>query len=452
MTAPAWTDGAVWYHVYTLGFCGAEPTNAAAAQDGGVEDDGGMAVEHRLIRLCEWLDHIAGLGVTGLVLAPVFEAETHGYDTVDYRRVDRRLGDEADLVALFDESHRRGLRVVLDGVFNHVGRSFPPFADVVARGSESPFASWFRCRFDGTSLAGCDVFEGHEQLVVLNHDEPQVLDLVVDVSRYWLDRGADGFRLDAAYAVPTRFWRAYAEQVRATHPDAWLLTELIHGDYGKFVERAGVHSATQYELWKAIWSSLNDGNFFELAYALGRHADFAASFVPYTFVGNHDVTRIATQLTDRRHLPHALAVLFTVPGTPAVYYGDEFGLTGEKRHEAGGDDAIRPAFPASADALPAGADPTVADLYRSLIGLRRQRPWLDTATIDKLHLANESYAYMVLGAGAASRLVVALNVGGGEVQVPLPQGSWRTAVSGDGARIEDERVVLDGHAWLIASE
>jgi glycosidase len=164
---------------------------------------------------------------------------------------------------------------------------------------------------------------------------------------HWLDRGAHGWRLDAAYAVPRPFWRNVLPAVRARHPDAYIFGEVIHGDYAGFVRDTGVDAVTQYELWKAIWSALNDRNLFELAWALGRHNVMLDSFVPQTFVGNHDVTRLASQLRDERHLAHALVVLMTIGGTPSIYAGDEQAFRGIKEHRAGGDDAIRPAFPAT---------------------------------------------------------------------------------------------------------
>ena len=190
-------------------------------------------------------------------------------------------------------------------------------------------------------------WEGHDDLPALDHENPEVLAWATHVARHWLDRGGDGWRFDVAYAIPRPFLRQLTTRVRAVRPDAFLFGEMIHGDYAGIVHDTGLDGVTQYELFKAIWSSLNDANMWELAWALDRHRHFAQSFVPVTFVGNHDVTRIATNLTNPDNLELALAVLFTVPGVPCVYYGDELGWTGSKRKGAGGDDAIRPALPES---------------------------------------------------------------------------------------------------------
>jgi cyclomaltodextrinase len=380
---PDWVRDVLWWHVYPLGFVGAEPR---ARPD--------QAVVHRLAHLAGWLDHAVGLGASGLALGPVFASETHGYDTTDHLRVDPRLGDDADLDALIAACRARGLRVLFDGVFNHVAPSHPAFRAVLEQGPAAATASWFRLRWPGGAAAwrpgtepDYDDFEGHRHLVALNHAEPAVVDHVVDVMAHWLDRGIDGWRLDAAYAVPTSFWAQVAVRVRARHPGAYLMGEVIHGDYPGFVADSAVDAVTQYELWKAVWSSLNDGNFFELDAALSRHRGYLDSFVSYTFLGNHDVTRIASRLSDERHLAHALVVLLSVGGTPAVYAGDEHAFRGVKEDRAGGDEAVRPAFPASPGELSPLGRPTFS-LHHALIGLPRRHRWLHTARTTTLHLTN----------------------------------------------------------------
>jgi cyclomaltodextrinase len=387
-----WVRHAVWWHVYPLGFTGAYPPRP----------------EHKKPRLEAWLDYAIELGVSGLALGPIFASETHGYDTVDHFRIDPRLGDDACFDALIKAAHDRGLRVLLDGVFNHVGRGHPAFP-----GNRS----WFRWQ-DGEP--GYATFEGHAELPALNHAEPAVADLVVDVMRHWLARGVDGWRLDVAYAVPTAFWRQVLSRVRADFPEAYFVGEVIGDDYPSFVHDSTVDSVTQYELWKAIWSSLNEANLFELAWALQRHNDFLDTFVPFTFVGNHDVTRIASRLTDERDLAAALLVLFTVGGTPAVYAGDEQAFRGVKEDRASGDDAIRPAFPEKPEELaPYGRE--TYRLHQELIGLRRRHPWLHTARVRQVHLTNEQFAYEVTD--GSSSLSVALNVADEVVRVPVAYGN-----------------------------
>jgi cyclomaltodextrinase len=385
-------EDVILWHVYPLGFTGAERENPQ-----------GSPVQHRLPQLERWLDHLIDLGANGLQLGPVFDSETHGYDTRDHLRIDPRLGDEDDLRSLIAAAHDHGVKVVLDGVFNHVGRSFPRF--VAAEAGDQEAARWFVRAGDGWAD-----FEGHSSLVALNHDEPAVLAHVVAVMRHWLDLGIDGWRLDAAYAVPTAFWRRVSDEIHASHPHAWLLGEVIHGDYAEFVAESGLDSVTQYELWKAIWSGLNERNLWETAWSLGRHAEMVASFLPATFVGNHDTTRIASKLDDPRHLAHALTVLLTVGGTPVVYAGDEEGFRGVKEDRAGGDDAVRPQFPDDPSGLSEDGAP-ILRLHQRLISLRRRKRWLAHGGYEQLSVENAVLVYRMTAADASDAVTVVLNIG-----------------------------------------
>jgi cyclomaltodextrinase len=387
--SPAWTEHVIWWHVYPLGFTGSDTTG----QD--------RTAVNRLRHLEQWLDYIVELGANGLALGPVFRSSTHGYDTIDHFEVDPRLGTGADLEHLIEAAHSRGIRVMLDGVFNHVGREFLPLQNATSD-SSAPERALFRKGDDGN----LEVFEGHSSLVALDHANPEVAGYVGSVMRYWLEKGIDGWRLDAAYAVPPEFWARVLPPLREKFPDAYVVGEVLHGDYAGFVREGALDSVTQYELWQAAWHSIAEANFFELDWALQRHNEFLSEFAPYTFVGNHDVTRIATQISDERHRAHALVLLFTLGGTPSVYYGDERGFEAVKEERSGGDDAIRPAFPASPDDLP---DTPVFALHQELIGLRRRHPWLHTATSRTLDLANSHYVYEVEAGG--NRLVIALNIG-----------------------------------------
>jgi cyclomaltodextrinase len=431
---PDWVEHAIWWQVHPLGFVGAEATSD------------GVPVTHRLRGLIDWLDYAVRLGVSGLALGPVFAAETHGYDTVDHFRIDPRLGDLDDFAALVDAAHERGLRVLLDGVFHHVGRGHPAFQRVLAEGPAATEASWFRLSWpDATPGAEPDyaTFEGHGALVALDHDEQAVADHVTDVMCHWLAAGADGWRLDAAYAVPARFWAHVLPRVRAAHPDAYLIGEVIHGDYAAAVHDAALDAVTQYELWKAIWSGLNDRNFYELAWTLDRHNALLDTFVPLTFVGNHDVTRIASALTDERHLPHALAVLFTVAGTPSIYYGDEQAFRGIKEERAGGDDAVRPAFPADPDALAPFGWPTY-HVHQELIALRRRHPWLHRARTTALHLTNTGL--VLESTDGEHRLVVALNLDDEPLDQEVPGVG---EVLAGNASAPEGRVVVPPHGWAV---
>lgn len=413
-TSPQWVDTAIWWQVYPLGFVGADTT--ANPHD---------PVAHRLPRIEAWLDDLLALGANGLLLGPIFDSETHGYDTIDHLRVDPRLGDDADVDSLLAACRRRGIRVLFDGVFNHVGRAHPWWREAVAAGQGSPEAERFASGPGARLVEGLrvDVFEGHEALVVLNHEHPDVIAAVRGAMEHWLERGIDGWRLDAAYAVAPGFWRAAIGPVRERFPESWFVGEVIHGDYSGYVTESGLDSVTQYELWKAIRNSVQERNWFELDWSLQRHNDFAETFLPLTFIGNHDVTRPAAAIDDERHFGHAVAMLMFVSGTPSVYAGDERGVRAVKEERAGGDDAIRPTFPEDPAAWPTNA---AYHAHQEAIAFRRRHPWLARSRIRSEQLSNESVLFVATGPGG-EQAELALNLSDSEVElggVRTPAHTW----------------------------
>ena len=398
----------IWWHVYPLGFAGAPIGPAASSPD----DPQPPTPGDGLRRITAWLDYAANLGFTGLLLGPIFSSSTHGYDTVDYRTIDPRLGTMEDFTALAEACHQRGIALALDGVFNHVGAAHRWVSQALAAGPEGAADAMVAVDWTGDTPR-LSTFEGHEHLVTLNHASPLVVKEVASIMRWWLDRGADAWRLDAAYAAPANFWRHSIGAVRETHPDAWFLGEVLHGDYAEFVTASGADTVTQYELWKAIWSSIADRNLFELDWTLRRHATWCGTFAPATFVGNHDVTRIASRVGVDGAIA-AVWLLMMLPGTPFVYYGDEVGMTGFKEDRAGGDDAVRPAYAA----VPPGDWASDADAARVLqahadaIAMRHAHPWLARATMEVVAVTNEHLTYDVRGesVGQALRVEVDLAV------------------------------------------
>lgn len=424
----------IWWHAYPLGFVGApiRPTEPVTG------------ITHSLGRIEGWLDHILDLGLDGLLLGPVFASETHGYDTIDHLRIDPRLGDDGDLDRLIVACRNRGIRVLLDGVFHHVGRAHPAFQDALANGPASPGAALFDITWPEGWRPGGAVevgdFEGHSSMVKLDHSSAATEELVVEAMTYWLDRGIDGWRLDVAYAVPLEFWSRVIARVRERHPDAWFLGEVIHGDYAEFVRGSGVDTVTQYELWQGIWHGIADRNLFESTHAIERHDALLPTFVPQTFVGNHDVTRIASAVGADR-VPHAFAVLLGVAGTPSIWAGDEYGWTGIKEERLGGDDAVRPEFPPTPP-----ADTSLTAIVRELVALRRRRPWLTRAHTDVVEVTNE--AMVLRTATDEGALVVAINIG--DAAVELPSGGLAEVVAGS-ARVDDGMLELDPLGWAVLS-
>lgn len=366
----------VWWHVYPLGFCGA-PIR---------ENQGDCAP--RLRRLIDWLDYAVDLGFGGLILGPVFTAQTHGYDSLNQFEIDPRLGTANDFRDLVAACKSRGLKIVLDGVFSHVGNQHPWLINDLANCS----GELFDVDWQAAGGPRPRVWEGHTLLARLNHNSQAAVNYVCDVMAYWLAQGIDGWRLDAAYSVPNNFWNRVLPKVRETYPSAWFLGEVIHGNYPQLVTESQINTVTQYELWKAIWSSLKDANLFELDWALRRHNEFLQQFTPQTFVGNHDVTRIASAVGADGALA-AAAILLTVGGIPSIYAGDEQGMLGVKENREGGDDAIRPTFPPSPAQL-AENDSQIHRAHQALINIRNQNPWLAKATTETKQLASQNLVYL----------------------------------------------------------
>ena len=333
-----WFDNAVIYQIYPLGLCGAPRQN-----------DGVQA--HRILRVKEWAAHIRELGATCVLFNPVFESDAHGYDTRDYNRLDCRLGTKEDFQQVCAALHEAGLKVMLDGVLNHVGRGFWAFRDVQEKKWDSPYKDWFHISFDGDTGYHdgfwYEAWEGCYELVKLNLKNPAVREHLFDAIRGWVrDYDIDGLRLDVAYCLDLDFLAALRELANTVKPEFVLMGETLHGDYNRWMNDRACHAVTNYECYKGLYSSFNTGNMHEIAYSLNRQFGSEPWCLytgkhPMSFLDNHDVTRIASILTDKNCLKPAYGLLFGMPGVPAVYYGSEWGIEGEKKS---GDDALRPAI------------------------------------------------------------------------------------------------------------
>jgi cyclomaltodextrinase len=436
----SWVRDAVFYHLYPLGALGAPARNDFAGPPA-----------PRLEGLHGWLAEVLDLGATAVYLGPVFESTAHGYDTADYFTVDRRLGDNAALARWSEALHRRGLRLVLDGVFHHVGRDFWAFRDVLAHGAASQFRDWFFLDFDGRSTYG-DPFDyrgwnGHHSLVKLNTSHPQLREHLFAAVHQWVQAfGIDGLRLDAADHLDRGFQRDLAAFCRSLRPDFWLMGEVVHGDYRQWANPAALDSVTNYELYKALYSSHNDRNYFEVAYALNRQSGEGGLYrdlALYTFADNHDVDRVASRLTNPAHLDPLYALLFTAPGVPSIYYGSEWGIQGCKAH--GSDRPLRPAL--DPDGLRGVAPhPVLRDAIKRLVRLRHAHPALRRGAYRQLHVAHEQLAY--LRATAEEPVVVAVNAAdrATEVRLSLPGTARGWLVDelnpGDTFALEDGRATV----------
>ena len=413
----AWWHRAQFYHIYPLGFCGAPGENPAPAA---AADQSPAAVE-RLTAVTDHLPTVREQGFNALYLGPLFESTSHGYDTADYFRVDRRLGTNETLATLVTRAHELGMRVMLDGVFNHVGRDFWAFRDLRAKGRTSPYVHWFQnVDFsrdngygDGFTYEG---WEGTDSLVTLNLDNPDVRMHLFDAVRHMMTAfNIDGLRLDVAYLLPYEF----IEELRRVTDEApafRLLGEVIHGDYAALTAPGRLHSVTNYECYKGLWSSHNDPNYFEIAHSLNRLFGAGGLLtraegepIPsYNFADNHDVDRVVTSLRDNDHVFPLYALLWTMPGVPSVYYGSEWMLSGAK---AAGDAGLRPAW----EDIPKHDDRLLGFL-RQLTRIRAEQPALLYGDYTQLHVANESFAFARRYEG--ERIVVAVNADALAISLP----------------------------------
>jgi len=421
-----WATDSVFYHVYPLGLCGAPARN-----------DFGAAPVQRLERLTGWLGHIRELGANAIYLGPVFESTAHGYDTADFWHVDRRLGTDETLIRFVNAAHDAGIRVVLDGVFNHVGRDFWAFRDVQANGPDSPFASWFAgLRFDARSPFGdpfaYEGWHGHFDLVKLDLSNPDVRNHLLGAVRSWIvDFGIDGLRLDAADVVDLGFQRELAAWCRSLDPELWLLGEVVHGDYRRWANPDTLDSVTNYECYKGLYSSLADRNYFEIAYGLNRQFGPGGMYrgLPlYNFVDNHDQDRVASRLPERRLLYPLYLLLLTMPGVPSLYYGSEWGMAG--RRLSGDDAPVRPPLEL-ADGPRIGGEPDLAAAIARLARVRTSLPALRRGDYRQFLVAAEQLGFVRELDG--QHVAVLLNASDQPVEVAVPAapgGLWRDALNG----------------------
>ena len=321
-----WINKSIFYHIYPLGFCGAPEYN-----------DGVQS--YRLDKIIDWIPHLKALNINAVYFGPVFEATKHGYDTKDYYKIDVRLGDNASFKKICDLLHANGIKVVLDGVFNHVGRDFWAFKDVQQNKQNSMYCGWFHnLNFGGSSPKGdpfwYEGWSGHYDLVKLNLQNSYVVEHLLGAVEKWIDEfDIDGLRLDAADCVDMNFFRQLKDFCSRKKPGFWLMGEIIHGDYNRWANENMLDSVTNYECYKGLYSSHNDHNYFEIAHSLQRQFSQGGIYQKltlYSFLDNHDVDRIASQLRDKNHLKNCYTLMYCMPGVPSVYYGSEWGAEGRR--------------------------------------------------------------------------------------------------------------------------
>lgn len=333
-----WANQSIFYHIYPLGFCGAPQFN-----------DWGSESVSRIKKVIEWIPHLKELGINAVYFGPIFESTEHGYDTADYNKIDRRLGTNEDFKEVCVELHKNHIKVVVDGVFNHVGRDFWAFKDIQEKKQESQYLGWFEnLNFGGTSPMGdpfwYEGWEGHYNLVKLNLKNRELVNHLFGAIEMWINEfKIDGIRLDVAYCMDENFFRELNNFCKSKKDDFWLMGEMVHGDYARLTKPDMLDSVTNYECYKGIYSSHNDKNYFEVAHSLNRQFGSGGMYKnihTYNFVDNHDVNRLMSTLKNEKDVFNVYTLLYTMPGIPSVYYGSEWGIHGAKTN--GSDASLRP--------------------------------------------------------------------------------------------------------------
>ncbi len=445
----AWYDEAIFYHIYPLGLSGAPKQNSYGEP------------EHRLNELIPWITHIKSIGCNALYIGPLFESVGHGYETTDYRKLDSRLGINEDLKNFVSECHNQGIKVILDGVFNHTGRDFFAFKDLKANRENSRYKDWY-CNVnfwnnneynDGFSY---DNWGGYNLLVKLNQKNPEVKDYICDTIRFWVKEfDIDGIRLDAADVLDFDFMKALRGVANEVKQDFWLMGEVIHGDYNRWVNEGTLHSVTNYQLHKGLYSGLNDHNFFEIAHTVKRLYGMGGNqpnkFKLYNFVDNHDVERIHTKLNNKAHFAPVHILMYTLPGIPSIYYGSEFGIDGRK--ERFSDDSLRPALNIE-DYKNALTENPCTKLVAALGKVRQNTPSLSYGDYNELFLTTRQYAYS--RSIQSETVIVTLNNDDNDFTMTIPSmnnNEYVGALSGEKITANNGQLTINvksnyGDIWL----
>ena len=444
----SWYNEAIFYHIYPLGLTGAPKTNDYSAP------------VSRLNTLLPWIDHIKEIGCTALYIGPLFESVGHGYETTDYKKLDSRLGTNEDLKNFVAACHEKGIKVIFDGVFNHTGRDFFAFKDIQQNREHSRYLNWYcNVNFGGNNEYN-DGFSyenwgGYNLLVKLNQRNPEVQNYICDVIRFWVSEfDVDGIRLDAADVLDFDFMRALRRTAAEVKEDFWLMGEVIHGDYSRWVNGETLHSVTNYALHKALYSGHNDHNYFEIAHTV-KYLQNMGNLDLYNFVDNHDVERIYTKLSNKAHFAPVHVLLYTLPGVPSIYYGSEFGIEGKK--EKFSDDSLRPALNIEDYADAVQKNPCTA-LIAALGKVRQHTPALSYGSYAELQLTNRQFAFARDLDGV--RVIVTVNNDDNAADMNLPAGNCAEyigtltgqKVSVQGGRINVTVAANSGEIWIPAGD
>ena len=409
-----WYEQAVFYHMYPLGMCGAPKFREKEE------------ATHKLRDLIYWIPHLENIGITAIYIGPLFESTSHGYDTKDYYQIDARLGNNDDFIAFVNQCHEHQIKVVVDGVFNHTGKEFFAFQDIMKHRENSIYRDWYKdIDFSHGAPSGepfhFAAWRGIYELANLNLNNQVVRDYLLEVVRFWIHTfHIDGIRLDCADCLEFEFMKQLRSVCDDEKEDFWLMGELIHGDYSRWIQPQMLHSSTNYELHKGLFSGHNDHNYFEIAHSIRRQFDEQGGIYKgmtlYNFVDNHDVDRIASKLNNKANLIPVYLLLYTLPGIPSIYYGSEWGIEGKK--EGPNDDPLRPQIDVNA-MVQAYEKSGLTTLIAKLGSIKKTHPVLSTGRYKEVSLTNRQYAFLRYDEQASILIVVNNDEEACQLEVPI---------------------------------
>lgn len=399
-----WIEKSNIYHIYPLGFCGCERTRNESSE----------TPVPRIRKVIDWIPYLKDLNFNAVYFGPVFESVKHGYDTIDYKVIDRRLGTNADFKDVCDALHKNGIRVILDGVFNHVGRDNPEFLDVRQNKGGSRYKDWFcGLNFCGNSSYNdgfwYEGWNGCYDLVKLNLHNNEVVEYILSAVKLWIDEwDIDGIRFDAADCLTDDFIRRIHGFTRSLKPDFWLMGEIIHGNYAHWANSEMFDCVTNYQCYKGIYSSHNDRNYFEIAHSIEYQTGQYGNIYMYNFLDNHDVPRLASVLRNPGHIECCYTMMYMMYGVPSVYYGSEFGIKAVKGQGEDADIPLRPCIELDQP----DQNEQLKKHIRALGSIRMNVPAVQSGSYAKIDLKNQTFLFKREKDGET--VYIALNISDGD--------------------------------------
>jgi glycosidase len=412
MAVPDWVQDAIFYQIFPDRFANGDPKNDPPnLQVWGSPPNRWDYQGGDLRGIINKLDYFHDLGVNGLYLNPIFHSTAnHRYHIIDYLKIDPFLGDLSDFQELISRAHGMGIRIILDAVLNHTGRGFFAFSNLIENGEHSPYRDWYHIKrfplkaFSPGKAINYTGWWDIKDLPKLNTANPDVRNYLFDITRYWMEQGIDGWRLDVPNEIDDDdFWAQYRVLVKGINPEAYLVGEIWDVD-PRWVDDDHFDGLMNYPLREAITDSLmgksKHSSIANVLLSTLKHYGPENNLAMYNALGSHDTKRLMTKLRGNMAKTRlAYATLFSLPGAPAIYYGDEVGMRG------GREPASRSAFPWEQSAW----NQDLRDWLKTLIRLRKEYAPLRRGEIKMLVSSSPEDALLFKRSYQGEQLIIALN-------------------------------------------